>query len=449
MVQEASIDSADDSAANSTLTASQRTALATFRAVTSIASDADALPHLTATNWNLERAVDHFLEPAASSPSTPNDNGAPAPPPPTTTAVANPNPRPFPRWLLALTSPLRFVWSLFSGLTSALIRLFGTGPNRAIEAAPGATPSARFASFFDARYGTSHPPFYLGPYFSALAAAQSNLQFLLVYVHSESHRLTPRFSREVLCAPSLVTAAEPMVFWAASVSQRDGAAVQRALRAPALPFLAIVAPPSSRVSPDADLALANYGTVLAVRAGFPALNGGGDGAAAWVDRVLARHGGILVAARQQRDERESARLLREQQDMEYAAALEEDREKERKAQEEQDRVEGERERLRGLEVRRERKREALGEEPEKGPGVASVVMRLPDGSRVGRRFEKANAMEVVFDWAEVNRVDIEKASLVTTYPRRSLRYPEDADMTVEQAGLFPSAMLLLEERSDE
>ncbi len=54
----------------------------------------------------------------------------------------------------------------------------------------------------------------------------------------------------------------------------------------------------------------------------------------------------------------------------------------------------------------------------------------------------------MFDWAEVNCVDIEVACLVTSYPRRSFRYPEDAGLSLKEAGLLPSAMLLLEERGD-
>lgn len=252
----------------------------------------------------------------------------------------------------------------------------------------------------------------------------------------------------MLVSPIFREAADPFVFWAASITQRDGAAAHNALRAPALPFLAVVAAPNGRVIADGDLARANFGTVLAVRAGPPALVGGGEGTAAWLGRVLERHGGILEEMRRTRAERESARLLREQQDAEYARALEEDRERERAAEAEKRKREEEKERLRTLEERRERKRVALGEEPDKGAGVASVALRLPDGSKVLRRFLLTDAMEKVFDWAEVHRVDIEVACLVCTYPRKSFKYPEDGGITVKEAGLFPSVLLMLEERGD-
>jgi hypothetical protein len=100
--------------------------------------------------------------------------------------------------------------------------------------------------------------------------------------------------------------------------------------------------------------------------------------------------------------------------------------------------------------RRERKRAALGTEPEKAPGVCTVMLRLPAGGRASRRFRGEDAVEAVFDWAEGEcGVDVEVACLVATHPRKVFRYPEDAGMTVSEAGFFPSAALLLEERADD
>lgn len=183
-----------------------------------------------------------------------------------------------------------------------------------------------------------------------------------------------------------------------------------------------------------------------MRAGPSALTGGGAATVNWLSRVQQRHAGLLDGIREQRLERESARLLRQEQDEEFAASLEADRRKAREAEQERVREQTEQQRLDDVEVRRERKRQALGEEPEKGPGIASVMVRLPNGCRIGRRFSKDDALEKLFDWAEVNGVDIEVACLVMAYPRKTFLYPEDAGTSIEHAGLFPSCMLLLEER---
>ncbi|PXF48469.1 Plant UBX domain-containing protein 10 [Gracilariopsis chorda] len=431
-----------------------------LRAAISVPTDAEALRLLRAHDWDLNRAASAYFDGAELPPES--ETAPPVPPaaaPASTTALTtvpapvpaqiphtSPTRSPTPRWLLALLSPFRFVWSFISRLTQSLLNAIG-GPARLIEAAPGETPTHRFLNFFDDKYGPQRPSFLTTSYLQALQSAHSQLKFLLVYIHSESHRLTPAFVRQVISNPTFISAVDDSVLsWAGSITQRDAAAVQSALRVPALPFLAIVAAPSRTSS---DLSRANFGTVLSIRAGSSALVGGAEGTAAWIARVVQRHSHILTAIRQQRVDRENARLLREQQDAEYAAALVADRLAEQKAAEEREKEEGEQRRKEELQIRRDRKREALGEEPEKGPGIASVVLRLPDGSRVGRRFSKDEALEKVFDWAEVNRVDIEVACLVVAFPRKSFRYPEDADITIERAGLFPSCMLLLEERSSD
>lgn len=451
--------------------------IATFRAVTAINDDNEARRILESCSWDLDQAVTLFLDnpsvaqastssqnssqqheqrSSSDSPRDPNPSSAPqqirpAQMPQSTRTEqeqvsTTPSSNRVPRWMFAVFSPFRFVWSFLSNLTSKLMHLL-SGPAYLIDSAPGNTPARRFLSFYESRYGTNHPDFFDGSYMSALAAASSQLKFMLVYIHSESHRLTPSFCRNVLGNDAFISAAnESFVTWAGSITQRDAAAAHHALRAPALPFMAIVAAPSQQNSTD--LLRAHFGTLLSVRAGPTLVSGGAQSAVSWVARVLQRHSQILETIRAQRVERESARILRQQQDEEFAASLEADRQKEREAEEQRAREESERKRVENFQIRRARKKEALGEEPEKGPGIATVVLRLPDGTRVGRRFEQGDVVEKVFDWAEVNGVDIEVACLVISYPRRTLRYPEDANLTVRDAGLFPSCMLLLEERGE-
>lgn len=458
-------------------TEQQEEALATFRAVTAIEDDDQARRILESFSWDLDQAVSSFLDdphliqsqaPHQSSRrqsergsqsgivtdgslASQNRTQLALAPPQNSTAPQNasPNGLPFPRvprWIFVMLSPFRFLWSFVSNMTSKLMHLL-SGPAHLIESAPGDTPTRRFLSFYESRYGNAHPTFFDGSYLSALATANSQLKFLLVYIHSESHRLTSSFCRSVLANESFIsTANDSFITWAGSITQRDAAAAHHALRAPALPFMAVVAAPSQPGSMD--IARAQFGTLLSLRAGPSLVTGGAQAATTWLTRVLQRHTPLLDAVRAQRMERESARMLRQQQDEEFAASLEADQRKEREAEEERAREESYRKRLEDLEVRRVRKKEALGEEPEKGPGIASIVLRLPDGTRVGRRFIQNDALEKVFDWAEVNGVDIEVACLIIPFPRKIFRYPEDADVKIGDAGLFPSCMLLLEERSE-
>lgn len=270
-------------------------------------------------------------------------------------------------------------------------------------------------------------------------------QFLLVYLHSDRHPRTSPFCREVLSDASVIRfIEETFVIWGGSISSQEGAGAQHALNLSTFPFLAVVA--SRRDRP--------YGRALAVREGSMAA----DDVKAFLQSVLERHGVSLVTARLEQEERDNVRRLREEQDMEYQRSLAADRERERKRAEEEAKKEEEArearekeeaaERLeRDREARRARKREALASsEPERGPEVASIILRLPDGTRATRRFHFFDTLESVFDWTDTLGAEISLVSLASTYPRRVFNYPEDNHVTLAQAELTPSASLLLEQR---
>jgi hypothetical protein len=556
-------------------------AVATFRAVTAVASDDQASRMLAHAGWDLERAVDAFLSTGGGTgtgvfgsgggggsgsandpPSHPdhqhdhrrhndqdnhdnNEHGrnrdnrrrqsdtrnnshssnphaavsrttrgtaaGEATEPAPASSRSPPRSPATPRWLLALAAPFRFVWSAVMRIADTVLAVLG-GSARAIDVAPGNTPARRFRAFFEAHHGTQHPAFFDGSYLGALAAAQAQLKFLLVYLHSEEHGLTREFCTRVLAHPDVVRAAnDGFVVWAGSVTQRDGAAAQYALRVSGFPFIGVVTPPRATVRvpsahagavPDSGrshvhhaVSSHQYGALLACRVGPGTLVGTGSGGAAdtsgsggarehalqpngtasplpgggaavadtasrssdtaaagtvaWLAAVQRENFGLLDQVRRERDQRDSARLLRQEQDREFARSLEEDRARERAREEAEERARADAARIHDREIRRERKRASMPDEPDKGPGVASLVLRLPSGERASRRFDKDAPLEQVFDWAEVNLVDIELACLVSSYPRKIFQYPEDAHLTLQEAGFFPSAMLLLEERPDD
>lgn len=456
-------------------------AVARLRAVTELPTDHEARALLSANGWNLEEAVDDFLSGEARRLN--GRNSQPSRPPSSRRrngVVSLPTRRrSFPRWILVFVTPFKVMWAAVVRMADVIAALLG-GPARAIESSPGDTPHRRFLAFYHSRYsGYAHPQFFDGSYREALGVAQEQVKFLLVYLHSESHSQTREFCTRVFCDSELISFVnENFICWAGAVSQPDGAAVQQALHVYGYPFLAIVQPPRLTVRQSANLppiSIQNYGFPLSCRAGAQCLSTRSRNASAevnesqsnpvartivhWMETVLADHGHRLDAVRRERDERENARRIREEQDEEFARALEADRARERaiKEEEEKKRTEQEvlerrqredRERDMEREIRRYRKLESLPAEPEKAPGIATVVLRLPDGGRISRRFEKSAALEQVFDWAEANSVDIEVACLVSSYPRKRYLYPEDAHISIENAGFFPSAMLLLEERTE-
>ncbi|OVA14152.1 UBX [Macleaya cordata] len=160
------------------------------------------------------------------------------------------------------------------------------------------------------------------------------------------------------------------------------------------------------------------------------------------------------------------RLLREQQDDEYLASLQADREKELKAMEEAEarRLEEQAAREAALEKERQKEEEtrrklleeeeferklaakeaSLPQEPASDDeNSITLLIRMPDGSRRGRRFLKSDKLQSLFDFIDVGRV-VKPGTyrLVRPYPRRAFSDGEsglslsDLGLTSKQEALF-------------
>ncbi|XP_047322532.1 plant UBX domain-containing protein 8-like isoform X2 [Impatiens glandulifera] len=160
------------------------------------------------------------------------------------------------------------------------------------------------------------------------------------------------------------------------------------------------------------------------------------------------------------------RMIREQQDDEYLASLQADREKELKAVEEAEVMRLEEQAVKEAAAEAERRKEEelrkkIEEEQEiernlaakeaslpKEPmaddeNAVTLLVRMPDGSRRGRRFVKSDKLQSLFDFIDVGRV-VKPGSyrLVRPYPRRAFSEGESASsmnelgLTSKQEALF-------------
>lgn len=152
------------------------------------------------------------------------------------------------------------------------------------------------------------------------------------------------------------------------------------------------------------------------------------------------------------------RLIREQQDDEYLASLQADREKELKAMEEaearrfeeqaareaalEEEMRKEEESRRKLEEEQEIERQlaakeaSLPQEPTPdNENAVTLLVRMPDGSRRGRRFLKSDKLQSLFHFIDVGRgVKPGSYRLVRPYPRRAFDDGESAS-TLNELGL--------------
>lgn len=153
------------------------------------------------------------------------------------------------------------------------------------------------------------------------------------------------------------------------------------------------------------------------------------------------------------------RLIREQQDDEYLAALQADREKAeaRRLEEEAARKAAlEEERQKEEEARRKMEEEqeferllaakeaSLPQEPAAdNENAINLLVRMPDGSRRGRRFLKSDRLQSLFDFIDIGRgVKPGTYRLVRPYPRRAFSDGEsrlslsELGLTSKQEALF-------------
>ena len=149
---------------------------------------------------------------------------------------------------------------------------------------------------------------------------------------------------------------------------------------------------------------------------------------------------------------ESAELQEQRRKAEQAAA--EQAAKEAAAAEAAAKEAAERE----VEAQRIARRDARGEaaaalppEPAAGEGVTTVLVRMPEGPRISRRFDKGTRLSLVRSWVEASSpperrmVDFE---LVSNYPR-FVASEQNANQTLEEAGLHPQATMFVKEPAEE
>lgn len=313
--------------------------------------------------------------------------------------------------------------------------------------------STLFVQRFEAEYGNVHPSFVNLTFLEAVRSASEQLKFLFVYLHSPEHVNTPSFCHNTLCSEGVTQFInENFVSWGGDVRSTEGYQMSNSLKAPTYPFCAVVTGST------------NQRVALLQQMEGPVSP---DFLISQLQKVIDEQGAMLVAARVEAEELLVSRRLREEQDAAYQAALLADQERERKNQEEADRLKREADenerRRREEEIAREtlaqkvaeqeaamkrhrvEKAAKLGEEPEKGPDVTQVVVRLPGGERKERRFNSVDFVELVYDYVDsLGLLQSTNYSLVTNFPR-TVYGPETRGKSLREAGLHPHASLFVQE----
>ncbi|KAL8752786.1 MAG: hypothetical protein Q9199_005503 [Rusavskia elegans] len=434
------------------LSDSQKEALSTYTVVTNQEPSA-AISLLERSQWNVQIAIAKFFdgEPPdpveearasmASSPAPPAGssrqetlmNGFPPSPRPSNRPRLDAAPRIVPQpehqnvyrtpFILALVlTPFNLIYRLLSGSLGLFAYLFSFLPRmlsgragsraqpRRQRDTTGRRPlnardtAARFIREFEEEYGQHELSFFSNGYAQAYDLAKKDLKFLLVVLLSPEHDDTSTFVRSTLLSPEVANyindPQNKIILWAGSVQDSEAYQISNALNCSKFPFAAVVAhtPEDSSTS---------MSTIARISGLIPP--------SAFVARLrsaISHHSTSLERARSSRNEQQAARNLREEQNSAYERSLAQDRERARQRREEEEaRSRTEREKkakaeaaeraTRDLEQWRQWRAQRIPAEPSaSGEGITRVSIRMTSGERVVRKFRAESDMEDLYAFVE-------------------------------------------------
>ncbi|XP_068617726.1 FAS-associated factor 2 [Battus philenor] len=270
-----------------------------------------------------------------------------------------------------------------------------------------------FINNYQSRFNP-HPVFYQGTYAQALNDAKNELRFLVVYLHSESASETQNFCRVTLADPEVIQYINThALFWGCSVESSEGWRVAQSVGGRRYPLLCVVCMREHRMTVVARSEGSCTPQQLLQR----------------LRRVVGDNEPHLAAARADRVEREVTARLRAAQDEAYAESLAADQEKERRkaaareaiAQREhedlQRRQDEERHKQELLQARAEMA-SRLPSEPEPGANTVVLLIRLPGGERLTRRFALRHTTQDLYDFVFSHPQSPEEFEITTNFPKR-------------------------------
>jgi FAS-associated factor 2 len=164
--------------------------------------------------------------------------------------------------------------------------------------------------------------------------------------------------------------------------------------------------------------------------------------------VQQRHAAVLSEFHVRRLYQQQESELRRQQDEEYQATLRADQERERQQREAQESARSEQQ---AKEQQLRDAQDLVQPEPAPGtPGTTMVRFVLPAGKKINRRFVSAHTTiralkAFVRLHCHENQVEMGTIGLSTSFPRVTYNETEDEPLTLEEAGLVPQAVLMVQD----
>ncbi|CAM9487620.1 unnamed protein product [Chrysoparadoxa australica] len=317
--------------------------------------------------------------------------------------------------------------------------------------AKGRSLGGSFAETFEKDFGEVHPTFCLKSFVEATDYARRKNMFCLVYISSSRGGSADEQLCQALADKKVAAFIDKnFVFWATHASCLGAADALRKVAAKPLskkqPFFGVVHT-SAKTGKRKTISLHHCNPPPHA----PQLLG-------WMERLLEVNQSKLAADRAEREFIENEALIARERREGYARAIKDDKVRAVKekaeeaarlaAEEAEQAAQAAAEEKEKADLERRAEKEAsLGTEPEQGEdGVITIMLRLGDGSRQRRRFRAGESMAKVFDWADVLLVDLDSQQLASSMPKATYAYPDDAQVTLAEAGFKHQVLIYVEKR---
>lgn len=294
----------------------------------------------------------------------------------------------------------RLLARFWSGRTSRPSRDTGRKPLNPRDTA------ARFMREFEEEYGVTHGtvPFHEGGYAQAFDIAKRELKYLLVILLSPEHDDTAPFVRETLLSPDFIQFVKQpsnnIILWAGTVQDAEAYQVASALNVTKFPYVSLICHTPS-VSQTAMSKVVTSAGPISARDLMSKLQ-----------VAIQNQTEALERVRRQRQEQQASRNLRQEQQSAYERSLAQDREKARikkeeaAVQEKAEREERERAEQKASEARkaaqwRRWRMQTIPPEPDADvKDAVRMSIRLPSSERVIRKFRADADLEELYAFVE-------------------------------------------------
>lgn len=250
--------------------------------------------------------------------------------------------------------------------------------------------------------------------------AKDKKKMLAIYIHNKDTSWD--YVKDTLCYDlSVMVLNEYYIFWPVEKETIDGEMAEHVLRPTRYPCLAVV-----NVDCPQPMVLEKQEGLFEPEKVVSFLTRN------YIPRpVISQQNKELIQERKLRAQQE--RELREAERIVEARKLQEQKEKEEKLKN----LEEEKQRKIKEEAEKREKIERIGDEPS-GLDASFISFRMPDGSKVERRFGKTQKISVLYDFIET--LNCLNCELLFGFPAEVLRKTEES---LENSGIHPKALLIV------